>query len=105
MAPSEARVFVRGDTSGLIEPAVHEGGGRLVALEEANVLVWANGDAGELKAALRPEIEWVQFRPAGMEYWLAERVIDEERLWTAGKGTFAEPIAEYVLTMILAAAR
>ena len=52
MTPTEARVFVRGDASGLIEPAVHEGGGRLVALEEANVLVWANGDARELKAVL-----------------------------------------------------
>jgi phosphoglycerate dehydrogenase-like enzyme len=40
-----------------------------------------------------------------MEYWIEHGVIDRERMWTAGKGTFAEPIGEYVLTMIMAAAR
>jgi len=98
-------VFVHGDASGLLEPAVRAGGGSLAPLEQANVLVWASGDAAELRATLHPGIEWVQFRPAGMERWLEQGVIDEERLWTAGKGTFAAPIAEYVLTMLFAAAR
>jgi phosphoglycerate dehydrogenase-like enzyme len=105
VAAREARIYVANDTSGLLEDAVRAGGGTPAAIDDANVLVWAWGDADELLATLRPEIEWVQFRPAGMEYWIANGVIDDARMWTAGKGTFAVPIAEYVLTMIMAAAR
>jgi D-3-phosphoglycerate dehydrogenase len=42
---------------------------------------------------------------AGIEDWFEAGVIDRSRNWTAAKGVYAAAIAEYVLTMMLAASR
>jgi D-3-phosphoglycerate dehydrogenase len=47
----------------------------------------------------------VQLSSAGIEDWFAAGVIDERRRWTAAKGVYAQPIAEYVITMLLVGAR
>jgi phosphoglycerate dehydrogenase-like enzyme len=88
-----------------IEEAVREGGGITAPLDEARAIVWAADRPHDLLAHLHDGIEWVQLWSAGIEDWFAAGVIDERRRWTAAKGVYAGPIAEYVLAMLLAAVR
>ncbi len=105
MPSAEARIFVRNDAPIRLDEAVVAGGGVVFPLEEANAIVWAASDPEELARALHPGIRWVQLSFAGIEDFFAAAVVDDERLWTAAKGVYAGPIAEYVLAMMLAAAR
>jgi phosphoglycerate dehydrogenase-like enzyme len=50
-----------------------------------------------------PHIEWVQLPFAGVEDFVD--LIDDDRLWTCGKGVYAEPVAELALTLALAGLR
>jgi phosphoglycerate dehydrogenase-like enzyme len=88
-----------------IEAAVRDGGGVEAPLEDARAIVWAADRPHDLLARLHDGIEWVQLWSAGIEDWFAAGVIDERRRWTAAKGVYAGPIAEYVLAMMLAAVR
>lgn len=92
--------------------AVVAGGGRLVDPADAEVLVWARADdpdglAAELRGA--PHLRWVQLPWAGVEPYGAllasEAAADGGRVWTAGKGVYAEPVAELALTLGLAGLR
>jgi phosphoglycerate dehydrogenase-like enzyme len=86
--------------------AVLEGSGELVPLEEAEVLIWASPSGPEdLRAALdaNPGIRWVQLPFAGVEPFVD--VLDEDRLWTCGKGVYAEPVAEHALALALGGMR
>jgi phosphoglycerate dehydrogenase-like enzyme len=86
--------------------AVRAGGGRIAPVDEATALIWASSDPpATLLPHLTPAIEWVQLWDAGVEAWFRAGVIDEARVWTAAKGVYAKPIAEYVLATMLAAAR
>src|SRR5438034_1354860 len=71
----------------------------------ANAIVWAMDDPPSIERYLAPSTEWVQLSSAGIEDWFQAGVIDERRLWTAAKGVYAKPIAEYVVAMLLTAAR
>ncbi len=51
----------------------------------------------------RPEIGWVQLIFAGIEPFMD--ALDHDRLWTCGKGVYAEPVAEHALTLALAGMR
>ena len=82
------------------------GGGTAVPLEEAEALVWAHpSDRDGLARAVRDHagLRWVQLPWAGIEPY--RDVIDEQRLWTCGKGVYAEPVAELALTLLLAGLR
>jgi phosphoglycerate dehydrogenase-like enzyme len=86
--------------------AITAGGGQLVAPGEAEGLVWGSPtDADGLAAALRagPGIRWVQLPWAGVEKFVD--LMDDDRLWTCGKGVYAEPVAEMALTLALAGMR
>ena len=86
--------------------AVTAGGGHLVAPAEAEGLVWSSPtDADGLAAALRaaPGVRWVQLPWAGVERFV--HLMDDDRLWTCGKGVYAEPVAEMVITLALAGMR
>jgi phosphoglycerate dehydrogenase-like enzyme len=86
--------------------AITAGGGHVVPLAEAEALVWGSpSDADGLAAALReaPGIRWVQLPWAGVEKFV--HVMDDDRLWTCGKGVYAEPVAELALTLALAGMR
>ena len=48
-------------------------------------------------------IRWVQLPFAGIENFI--HLVDESRLWTCGKGVYAEPVAEMALTLALAGMR
>lgn len=86
--------------------AIAEGGGHLVPLPEAEAIVWADpGDPVGLVAALdaAPGASWVQLPFAGIENYLDH--LDRDRVWTCGKGVYAEPVAELALTLGLAGLR
>ncbi len=86
--------------------AVTDGGGHLVAPQDAEGLVWGSPvDADGLAAALRaaPGVRWVQLPWAGVEQFV--HLMDDDRLWTCGKGVYAEPVAEMVMTLALAGMR
>jgi phosphoglycerate dehydrogenase-like enzyme len=86
--------------------AIREGGGEVVPPEEAEALVWAEtADAAALNRLLQenPGIRWVQLPWAGVEPYLG--VLDHDRVWTSGKGVYAEPVAEHALALLLAGLR
>lgn len=86
--------------------AIRAGGGEVVELGEAEALVWAApADPRSLDRLLQahPGIRWVQLPWAGIEPYLG--VLDDERVWTSGKGVYAEPVAEHALTLLLAGLR
>ena len=89
--------------------AVEEAGGKVVELgSPADGLVWLSAhDMETLSAALadQPGIRWVQLPFAGVEKAVAEGVIDDRRVWTCAKGSYARPVAEHALMLALAGLR
>jgi len=86
--------------------AIRAGGGEVVELAEAEALVWSDArDADALAEALfdAEHIRWVQLPFAGIESFV--HLIDDDRLWTCGKGVYADPCAELVLALALAGMR
>ncbi|MBU6240507.1 MAG: D-isomer specific 2-hydroxyacid dehydrogenase family protein [Acidobacteria bacterium] len=89
-----------------VADAVVAGGGEIVDVARAKGLVWASPTAAhELGDVLdaNPNIEWVQLPWAGVERFV--HLVDESRLWTCGKGVYAEPVAEHALSLLLAGMR
>lgn len=86
--------------------AVEAGGGRLVAPDRADALVWASPRHPDALGALladHPHIRWVQLPFAGIETYVD--VLDAERTWTCGKGVYATPVAEMALALLLGGLR
>ena len=86
--------------------AVIAGGGELVDLADADAVVWADARAvDELRSAIdgADHIRWVQLPFAGIENFV--EYLDNDRVWTCGKGVYAEPVAEMALALGLAGLR
>ncbi|MDO8362536.1 MAG: NAD(P)-dependent oxidoreductase [Actinomycetota bacterium] len=86
--------------------AIVAGGGHLVPLAEAEALVWGaprNPEALRETMIVAPHLTWVQLPFAGIETF--SDLIDDDRVWTCGKGVYAEPVAELALTLALAGMR
>jgi phosphoglycerate dehydrogenase-like enzyme len=87
--------------------AIESGGGTVVPPEDAEALVWAEpAKANELDELLHHAasgVKWVQLPWAGIEPYVD--VIHGDRIWTCGKGVYAEPVAEHALTLLLAGLR
>ena len=107
IGPSDTREWARA--------AVTSAGGNLVPLEQAEALVWlgtgygndpAKGPAG-LREVLHtyPGIRWIQLPFAGIEPYTEAGVVTGDRVWTAGQGVYARPVAEHALTLALAGMR
>src|SRR5262245_12361782 len=89
-----------------IVDAVQAGGGQVVPVKDAEALIWLHpADPDGLESVLddRDDIGWVQLPYAGIESYA--HMIDPERIWTCGKGVYAEPVAELALTLALAGLR
>jgi phosphoglycerate dehydrogenase-like enzyme len=98
VAPAEAPAWMT--------EAVHEGGGHVVTVDEAEGLIWAlpyEAESLERLLGEHPDIGWVQLPFAGIEQFV--QLVDDDRLWTCGKGVYAEPVAEMALTLALAGMR
>lgn len=86
--------------------AVEAAGGEVVSVEDASALMWADPAAasefpGVVAAA--PGLEWVQLPYAGIENFADQ--LDPALTWTCGKGVYADPVAEHVITLTLAGFR
>jgi phosphoglycerate dehydrogenase-like enzyme len=97
LAPAEAPAWI-GD-------AIVDGGGTLVEAAKAEGLVWFGPFEPD---ALRPVLasspaRWVQLPWAGVEPYLS--MLTPDRLWTCGKGVYAEATAEHALALTLALLR
>jgi len=90
-----------------IVEAVAAGGATVVDPPDAEALLWAAPDEPErlrgVLAAHGDHLRWVQLPWAGIEPYVG--VLDDDRLWTCGKGVYAEPVAELALTLALAGMR
>jgi phosphoglycerate dehydrogenase-like enzyme len=86
--------------------AVRAGGCEVVEYSEAEALVWGNARAadefGRVMAA-HPQFHWVQLPFAGIENYVA--YLDDKRVWTSGKGVYAEPVAELCMAFLLGGMR
>ena len=107
-APRSALVTVGPEgTPGWIADAVRAGGGEVVAPSEAEVLLWAAPNDGpglaEALAEGADRYTWVQLPWAGIEPYVD--LLDDSRIWTCGKGVYAEPVGEMALTLALAGMR
>ncbi len=89
--------------------AIRAGGGELVDPGDADALVWADpANAPALGALLDADasaVRWVQLPWAGIEPYVDVVRVHADRVWTCGKGIYAEPVAEHALTLLLAGLR
>ena len=86
--------------------AIVDGGGQVTPPADAEALVWgAPRDAEGLGIVLgsHPHLQWVQLPFAGIENFV--HLVDNGRMWTCGKGVYAEPVAEMALSLMLAGLR
>jgi phosphoglycerate dehydrogenase-like enzyme len=107
-APSTRIALAPEGARGWLGGAVTSGGGELVAPEDADALVWALPSAPDELGALldaNPKLRWVQLPWAGIEPYVEVVAAHPERIWTCGKGVYAEPVAEMALTLLLAGFR
>ena len=94
------------DRGSALADAVRDGGGEVVAASDADAVIWTDPkDPRALRELLdrHPEIRWVQLPFAGIEPFVD--LLDEDRIWTCGKGVYAEPVAEHALMLGLAGLR
>ena len=84
--------------------AVEAAGMPVVPASEATALIWADPQNPEaFPELLHDEMDWVQLPYAGIGPFL--HMLDNDRLWTCGKGVYAQPVAEAALGMLLAGFR
>jgi phosphoglycerate dehydrogenase-like enzyme len=89
-----------------VRDAVIAGGGHIVEPADASAIVWtAARNASGLRDVLdaNAHLEWVQVPFAGIENFVP--ILDDSRIWTCGKGVYAEPVAEHALALALAGMR
>ena len=82
--------------------AVEDGGGRVVALDEAEGVIWAGGpDFPQFPSGVR----WVQLPAAGVESWMDAVQAQPRIQFTSCAGAYATQVAEHALALLLAGVR
>ncbi|RKQ92610.1 D-3-phosphoglycerate dehydrogenase [Solirubrobacter pauli] len=85
--------------------AVEDGGGRVVALAEAEAIVWAGSEA-DFPDELPERVRWVQLQSAGIEPWVERiRATPDGVQFTSAVGAYATQVAEHALALLLAGVR
>jgi phosphoglycerate dehydrogenase-like enzyme len=76
-------------------------------IEDVEVLLrgWLTGDAFERLRARAPRLSWVHSAAAGVEMTLSPSMREHPFVVTNARGVFSQPIAEYVILMMLAISR
>ncbi len=86
--------------------AVIDAGGEPAPVAEASALMWADpAAAADFPGAVAnaPDLEWIQLPYAGIENFADQ--LDPSKIWTCGKGVYADPVAEHIITLTLAGFR
>ena len=99
--------------------AVEAGGGVVVDIAEAEGLIWTSPETPDLIADFLEaagssggsnsssngggNLRWVQLPYAGIEPFLP--FLNNDLIWTCGKGVYARPVAEHALGLLLAGFR
>ncbi|MEM9203839.1 MAG: D-isomer specific 2-hydroxyacid dehydrogenase family protein [Actinomycetota bacterium] len=86
--------------------AVEAAGGTVVGTADASALIFADPAAAPTYPELiaqGPQIEWIQLPYAGIEPFADH--LDHDHIWTCGKGVYAPPVAEWIMTALLTAFR
>lgn len=86
--------------------AVERAGGTVVDLAEADAVMWADpAAAGEFDRIVggAPDARWIQLPYAGIEN--VAHLLDDDHLWTCGKGVYADDCAEWIMAALLTAFR
>jgi phosphoglycerate dehydrogenase-like enzyme len=86
--------------------AVQEAGGTVVPIGEASGLMFADPTAADSFPELMAQatnVEWVQLPYEGVETFVQH--LDPAYTWTCGKGVYAPPVAEWIMTALLTAFR
>jgi phosphoglycerate dehydrogenase-like enzyme len=106
---SEPQIVVApAGTRDFLADAVRSGGGAVVPAEQADAAVWTEANHPTQLGALldeHPQIRWVQLPWAGVEPYVDVIRAHADRIWTCGKGVYAEPVAEHALALALAGMR
>jgi D-3-phosphoglycerate dehydrogenase len=106
-----ARVWLSPEAPEAIAAAVRRSGGEIVPAGEANVVLWYGYEHLKpegvplARSLLRDSVEWVQLDSAGVEPWFEHGLVDAARVWTSAAGAYAAAVAEYVVALLLAAAK
>lgn len=82
--------------------AVQDAGGELAPVEKAAALIWADAEDSSPYPeiiAKAPYVQWVQLPYAGVENF--SEYLDNDHIWTCGKGVYADPVAEYIIGALL----
>lgn len=107
-ARPEPKIAVLPRTADWIDHAVEVAGGFIVPPDRATAIVWtSHSEPEELAAAIgaAPSVEWVQLPWAGVEPYVETIRAHPHIRWTCAKGTYAEPVAEHALALLLAGFR
>ena len=105
--PGSSRIAVGpAKTPEWIRDAVRAAGCTLVDYADADALVWGDPrGADALGDVMRDhqQFRWVQLPFAGIENFVPH--LDDRRVWTSGKGVYAEPVAELCMAFLLGGMR
>ena len=89
-----------------LRDAVRASGCEVVDYANADGLVWGDPRGADAFGALireHPHFSWVQLPFAGIENFVPH--LDDRRVWTSGKGVYAEPVAELCMAFLLGGMR
>ena len=89
-----------------LRDAVRAGGCEVVDYANADGLVWGDPrgvDAFGEVMRQHQHFAWVQLPFAGIENYVPH--LDDRRVWTSGKGVYAEPVAELCMAFLLGGMR
>ena len=108
-AVDRARIAVLPDgLRTFLADAVEAGGGVLSGPDDAVALVWTETAAAEPLGRVLDDhagLHWVQLPWAGVEPYVDVIRAHADRMWSCGKGVYAEPVAEHALALALAGLR
>jgi len=103
VSTADTRVAIAPEVDEHIAAAVTASGGRLVGLDDAEVLVWLGGH--DDFPTLPDTVGWVALKLAGIEAFIDAGIVDDRRIWTNASGFYAENVAEHALALLLAGLR
>jgi len=86
--------------------AVERAGGTVSDLADADAVIWADPAAAhEFDAIISnaPNAQWVQLPYAGIE--TLAHLLDDDHIWTCGKGVYADDCAEWIMAALLTSFR